>query len=87
MTSTPKAKHQHSSRDAHGLPTIPAVGLIRLNDLLPFLPCCKTTFYTWLKQDKFPQPVRLSPNMVAWDCQKVHAWLAAQNQPTPTDQA
>lgn len=87
MQANTTAKHRHSRHDTHGLPTIPAVGLIRLNDLLPFLPCRRTTFYTWLKQGKFPQPIRLSANMVAWDCQKVHEWLAAQSQPLHDNQA
>lgn len=27
----------------------------------------KTTLYKWLRQGKFPQPIRLSPRLVGWD--------------------
>jgi prophage regulatory protein len=47
----------------------------------------KSTLYAWISQGKFPAPVRLGENTVAWDARAVEGWMrkrideASQSQP------
>ena len=58
--------------------TLPQQGLVRLSDLMRFVPLGRTTIYKWVKQGKFPAPMKLSPTVVAWRCEDIHAWLKQQ---------
>lgn len=55
--------------------TLPRDGYSRLSQILPFLPIAKSTIESWVKQGKFPAPIKLSPTVTAWRNQDIHAWL------------
>ncbi len=38
----------------------------------------RTTLYRWIKDGRFPKPIRLGPNSVAWRWSAIEAWLAAR---------
>lgn len=59
--------------------TLPQHGLVRFNELIRFIPLGRTTLYKWIKQGKFPAPVKLSPTVAAWRCEDIHAWLKQQS--------
>lgn len=44
----------------------------------------KSTLYLWIKDRKFPAPIRLGENSVAWDSRAVDDWMfkriAASNE-------
>lgn len=61
------------------LSTIPATGFIRQSQLLgPMLPIGATTLWRWVRQGKFPKPVKLSERVTAWRAEDVRAWLDQQ---------
>jgi prophage regulatory protein len=35
----------------------------------------KSTLYRWIEERKFPSPVRLGANSVAWDARSVDDWM------------
>ncbi len=55
--------------------TLPLDGFSRAKQLLPFLPIGESTLWAWVKQSKFPQPIKLSPTVTAWANKDVHEWL------------
>lgn len=36
------------------------------------------TVWTWVKQGKFPKPIKLSDNVTVWRMSEVQAWIDAQ---------
>ena len=38
----------------------------------------RTTLYRWIKDGRFPKPIRLGPNSVAWRWSAIEEWLAAR---------
>lgn len=42
------------------------------------LPVSEKTIWTWVKQGKFPQPIKMSGNVTVWCMSEVQAWIDAQ---------
>lgn len=42
------------------------------------LPVSEKTIWTWVKQGKFPQPIKMSGNVTVWRMSEVQAWLEQQ---------
>lgn len=55
--------------------TLPMTGYSRMQQLLPYLPIAKSTVEVWVRQGKFPAPVKLSATVTAWKNSDIHAWL------------
>ena len=55
--------------------------LLRLSDILgnkkatppspALLPICKSTWWAGVKSGRYPQPVKLGPNITAWRCEDI----------------
>ena len=41
------------------------------------LPVTEKTIWTWVRQGKFPQPIRMN-NVTVWRMSEVHAWIEEQ---------
>jgi prophage regulatory protein len=41
-------------------------GFLRMKQVLELLPVARSTLYSWIKQGKFPKPVKLGPKISAW---------------------
>lgn len=58
--------------------------LIRINELAShkgqrgLIPVSPATLWRWVKAGKFPEPIRLSERVTAWEASKVNAWIDAQ---------
>lgn len=58
--------------------------LIRINELAThkgqhgIVPVSPATLWRWVKEGKFPAPIRLSDRVTAWEAVKVNAWIEAQ---------
>lgn len=57
---------------------LPQDGMSRLSQLLPFLPIGKSTVWAWVKDGKFPPPIKLSKTVTVWRNQDIHNWLNTQ---------
>lgn len=61
---------------------IPATGYLRQAQLVgPILPIGATTLWRWVKEGKFPKPIKLSPRVTAWRAEDVREWMARQQGP------
>ena len=51
--------------------------LLRLRDVLAITGRSRSSIYRDMEAGRFPEPVRLSPNAVAWREDDVQAWIDA----------
>lgn len=54
--------------------------LLRLPEVLNRLPIAKSTLWAWVKQGKFPAPVRLGPRVTTWRESDVTRFIEAAGQ-------
>lgn len=54
--------------------TLPKTGYVSLNDMLPHLPIKRSTVWKWIKDGRFPVPVKIH-TLTRWRCIDIHAWL------------
>lgn len=54
---------------------IPTLGLISAKELLPHLPIKRSTLWKWVKDGRFPVPLRIG-TLTRWKCEDVHIWMA-----------
>lgn len=55
---------------------IPAAGYLRQAQLVgSILPIGATTLWRWVKEGKFPKPIKLSERVTVWRAEDVRAWL------------
>lgn len=58
--------------------------LIRINELAShkgqrgLIPVSPATLWRWVKAGKFPEPIRLSDRVTAWEASKVNAWVESR---------
>jgi hypothetical protein len=64
---------------------IPAAGWIREKALLASgsIPFSRTKLRAEVEAGRFPRPHVFAPRVVAYDCEAVHAWIAAQRVMAP----
>ncbi|WP_256732929.1 AlpA family transcriptional regulator [Acinetobacter sp. SwsAc2] len=42
------------------------------------LPVTEKTIWTWVREGKFPKPLKLSSNVTVWRMSEVEAWIEEQ---------
>ncbi|MBI2792795.1 MAG: AlpA family phage regulatory protein [Gammaproteobacteria bacterium] len=52
-------------------------------DVIEIVGLSHTTLYRLMKADKFPRPIRLSPNRVGWVEDVIYKWIEEQQQSLP----
>jgi predicted DNA-binding transcriptional regulator AlpA len=55
--------------------TIPAMGFVRLAQILAVIPISKSSWWAGVKSGKFPKSVKLSPNCTAWKAEDIHSLI------------
>lgn len=58
--------------------TITPEGVSREKQVRQIIPISKATLWNWVKDGKFPAPIKLSENITVWRNRDVLAWLEAQ---------
>lgn len=53
---------------------------IRITDVMKKTGIAKSTIWLWVKENKFPKPVKLSPRITVWEEDKIQEWQQAQLQ-------
>ncbi len=59
--------------------------LIRINELAShkgqrgLIPVSPATLWRWVKAGKFPEPIRLSDRVTAWEASTFNAWIQSQS--------
>ena len=62
-------------------------GFVRINQLAGpggLVPVGKSTIWAWIKQGKFPNPIKLGPRTTAWLVADVRVWLMQKNTKVET---
>lgn len=55
---------------------LPPEGYTRQNQLIPgIVPISKSTLWAWVKDGKFPKPVKLGPRTTAWKVSEIRDWI------------
>lgn len=59
---------------------LPATGYVRQSQLIPHIvPISSATLWRKVKSGQFPQPVKLSERVTAWNVHEVRAWLQSKS--------
>lgn len=54
---------------------LPMDGFLRLPQVLRLIRISRSSWLEGVKEGRFPQPVRLGPNMVAWRTSEIRAFI------------
>ena len=57
------------------VPTLPAVGFVRLADVLKLIPVGKSAWYAGIKEGRFPAPVKLNKRASAYRVEDIRALI------------
>ena len=62
------------------------MNLLRINDVVKKTSIGKSTIWAWVKDEKFPKPIKLSERISVWKESNIDAWIerkiSAKNSPT-----
>ena len=70
---------ENTAANTVGATTLPEIGFVRLAQFVGKgkpIPVCTSTWWEWVRTGKAPQPVKLGPNMTAWDVQDIRALIS-----------
>lgn len=60
---------------------VPQSGYLRQSQLVgPILPIGASTLWRWVKDGKFPKPIKLSDRVTVWRAEDVRTWMAEHQQ-------
>ena len=67
---------------------LPKTGLLRVRQVLQFVPVSASTWWAGVKDGRFPKPVKLSTRVTCWKASDIRALIhsgdaAADNPPHP----
>ncbi|WP_321311953.1 AlpA family phage regulatory protein [Halarcobacter sp.] len=48
---------------------------IRIPDVIKKTGLAKSTIWLWVKEGKFPKPIKLSPRVTVWEEEKIELWI------------
>lgn len=48
---------------------------LRITDVMKMTGIAKSTIWLWVSEDKFPQPIKLSPRITVWEEEKIEYWM------------
>ncbi|MGE1003203.1 AlpA family transcriptional regulator [Ralstonia pseudosolanacearum] len=76
--------HAHVAACSHPIPVpavseeAPAERFLRLPEVMSACGLSRSSIYGKVSCGEFPQPVRLSPNCIAWIDSEIRQWMAAR---------
>ena len=48
---------------------------LRIKDVMKKTGIAKSTIWKWVKEDRFPKPIKLSTRVIVWDEYIVNEWM------------
>lgn len=58
-----------------------STGYLREAQIVPnIIPVSRSTFFQWVRDGRFPKPVKLSPRVTVWRAADVSDWLENKGQ-------
>jgi predicted DNA-binding transcriptional regulator AlpA len=66
---------QHMSKDSkiQELQNLPETGLLRVNQILRFIPISRSSWWAGVKSGRYPKPFKLSERTTVWHSQDIKA--------------
>ena len=52
------------------------VKFLRIKDVMDKTGIAKSTIWLWVKEGKFPKPIKLSPRITVWENEKIDEWMS-----------
>ena len=52
---------------------------LRISDVVKKTGLGKSTVWLWVKENKFPKPIKLSPRVTVWDEHKIEEWIKTKS--------
>ena len=49
---------------------------LRIKDVMDKTGIAKSTIWLWVKEEKFPKPIKLSPRITVWENEKIDEWMS-----------
>jgi len=49
--------------------------LLRIQDVMKKTGIAKSTIWLWVKENKLPKPIKLSPRITVWDENEIDKWI------------
>ncbi|MBU3015655.1 AlpA family phage regulatory protein [Poseidonibacter lekithochrous] len=49
---------------------------LRITEVMKKTGIAKSTIWLWVKEDKFPKPIKLSPRITVWEEEKINNWMS-----------
>ena len=49
--------------------------LLRIKDVMQKTGIAKSTVWLWVKENKFPKPIKLSERITVWDENEIDKWI------------
>ncbi|WP_320034852.1 AlpA family phage regulatory protein [Halarcobacter sp.] len=47
---------------------------LRITEVMKMTGIAKSTIWLWVKEEKFPKPIKLSPRITVWDEDSINEW-------------
>lgn len=57
---------------------LPETGFIRLPEVLKVFPVSKSTWWSGVKDGRYPKPVKLGPKITAWRVEDIRQLIASK---------
>jgi predicted DNA-binding transcriptional regulator AlpA len=68
-------RNSAQQREVHHVSTQTDYGFLRIKDIAGLIvPVGKATLWRWIKQGKFPKPMKLNGTVTVWCAADVKAW-------------
>lgn len=49
--------------------------LLRIKDVIKKTGLAKSTIWLWVKEERFPPPIKLSKRVTVWEEEKINNWI------------
>ena len=59
--------------------TLPAIGYLRLKQVLQIIPVSSSAWWEGCKNGRFPKPIKLSPRTTVWKVEDIRAFIESLN--------
>ncbi|NQY20848.1 MAG: AlpA family phage regulatory protein [Campylobacteraceae bacterium] len=53
---------------------------LRIKKVMKLTSIARSTIWLWVKENKFPKPIKISPKITVWEKDKIQEWI--QNKMT-----
>ncbi|MGB6328904.1 MAG: AlpA family phage regulatory protein [Halarcobacter sp.] len=48
---------------------------LKITEVMKMTGLAKSTVWLWVKEGKFPKPIKLSPRITVWEEEKIELWM------------